>query len=239
MPRGVSCRGPRDLGRCAVTSALLVRGVCKVGHPMTPENTYMYQGREPRCRACGNAATRAWRARQKAGVTTERSTAQWRAHAFSSPLDRIMAQVVKSGDYWEWTGFTTPQGYGATSFKGRRGTLVHRAVYELLVGPIPDGMTLDHLCHTRDESCPGGDTCPHRRCVNPACLEPVPNVVNAMRGRSAWAENARKTHCPHGHEYSEANTLISNGRRYCRICQRRQGAASRERARARRTAVAA
>jgi hypothetical protein len=99
--------------------------------------------------------------------------------------------------------------------------LLHRVVYELLVGPIPPGLSLDHLCHTRDLSCPGGDTCPHHPCVCPLDLEPVPAGINTLRGRSFSAVNARKRECDHGHRYDAANTYVRpNGHRDCRACIR-------------------
>jgi hypothetical protein len=118
---------------------------------------------------------------------------------------------------WLWQK-TRNRGYGVIQWNGKQHQ-AHRITYELLVDSIPEGLTLDHLCHTNDKSCPGGNTCPHRRCVNPAHLEPVTNRENILRGTapSAWA--ARKTHCPQGHEYSPENTRIErDGSRKCRTC---------------------
>lgn len=131
-----------------------------------------------------------------------------------------MAQVkLLPNGCWEWCGYVNSEGYGRTSYKGQRGTPAQQALYDLLVGPIPDGKILDHVCHTTDKSCPGGSNCQHRRCVNPQHMEPVTFEENSSRG--VWG---RKTHCPHGHQYNDANTLISGGRRYCRECSRRRGA---------------
>jgi hypothetical protein len=84
----------------------------------------------------------------------------------------------------------------------------HRVAYELLVGPIPDGMHLDHLCRTP-------------ACVNPAHLEPVTPRVNSLRGVSFSAVNATKETCPAGHPYSADNTYLSPTKRnrLCRTCQ--------------------
>lgn len=138
--------------------------------------------------------------------------AEWRA---ATTLPRLMAKVQKQeGGCWIWTGFITPQGYGACGYRGKRNTLAHRAIYLELVGPIPDGLTLDHLCHTRDLACLGGVSCPHRRCVNPEHMEPVSNAENNSRGVFA-----RKTHCPRGHPYSGPNlNYTKHGSRICRTC---------------------
>lgn len=90
----------------------------------------------------------------------------------------------------------------------------HRVAYEVFVGPIPAGLHLDHLCHTRDLGCPGGPSCLHRRCINPHHLEPVTIQENTLRGG-----NSRKTHCAQGHKFTDANTYVDNrGRRTCRAC---------------------
>lgn len=87
---------------------------------------------------------------------------------------------------------------------------------------IPDEMQLDHVCHTVSiDTCPGGDDCRHRRCVNPAHLQLVTGPENVMRGLSPHAINARKTHCPQDHEYTPENTRVnSNGERVCIPCAR-------------------
>ncbi len=134
-------------------------------------------------------------------------------------LPKIMERVDKQANgCWVWTGFITPQGYGACGYRGRRHTLAHRVVYQELVGPIPDGLTLDHLCHTNDHGCSGGNSCLHRRCVNPEHLEPVTFEENNSRGVFA-----RKTHCPAGHPYSGENLGITKaGGRFCRECGRQK-----------------
>lgn len=86
----------------------------------------------------------------------------------------------------------------------------HRYAYESIVGPIPNGMVLDHV----------KQRCGNRACVNPAHLEPVTNRVNILRGSGITALNARKTHCPKGHEYTDANTIRGKDRvRKCRSCR--------------------
>ncbi len=113
-----------------------------------------------------------------------------------------------------WTG-----GYGTLSRKGRK-VAAHRAAYELLVGPIPEGMELDHTCHD-PERCAGGDDCLHRRCVNVEHLNPTTPQGNTLRSNSVAATNAAKTHCIHGHEFTPENTKIDKrGGRACRECGR-------------------
>ncbi len=121
---------------------------------------------------------------------------------------------------WEWTGALTPSGYGV--FGGDR---AHRVSYEMFVGPIPYGLTLDHTCH-KPEECQTGERCPHRRCVNFDHLEPVTTQINtrrglgSKRGQDAAAKLKRAiTHCPKGHEYTPGNTYIHDGKRSCRKCR--------------------
>lgn len=137
-------------------------------------------------------------------------------HQPVAPLDRFMRYVEKApGGCWLWTGHTDANGYGRFKAPDGRSVGAYRWAYETLVGGVPDGLHLDHLCRVR-------------RCVNPAHLEPVTCRVNMMRGETFQAANARKTHCPQGHEYTPENTMwITNkpgykGRR-CRICARKRG----------------
>lgn len=143
---------------------------------------------------------------------------------------------VQEDGCWLWLGRTNPQGYVMTWFRGKT-VKAHRAVYIAMKGNVPDGMTLDHLCHNADLSCTGGPTCRHRRCVNPAHLEPVPLVTNLRRSKIA---NAGKTHCLRGHPFDTSNTLIVKTRwgglgRVCRACGRENMA--RQRAKKRTSAV--
>jgi hypothetical protein len=137
-------------------------------------------------------------------------------------LAALFARVDRTEGCWLWTRSVDTEGYGQISVEGRP-TLVHRLAYQLLVGPIPPGHGLDHDCHNADASCHGGPACLHRRCVRPNHLTPRligPNVLGSQH--STAAKHAAKTHCPHGHPYDKANTVInSKGSRECRICRRR------------------
>ena len=138
-----------------------------------------------------------------------------------SPEIRFWAKVDKSGDCWRWTAFTDADGYGIFGIAESRSVRAHRFAYEASVGPIPDGLELDHLCHTRDLDCPGGDDDPHRSCVNPAHLEPVTGSVNIMRGRGLGTLNASREVCIRGHSLSGDNLYVQpDGKRMCRECKR-------------------
>jgi len=158
----------------------------------------------------------------------------------ASFIERFWTKVDRSGgpdSCWPWRASTNPDGYGMVGVRNEGRTYgAHRIAYELTVGPIPAGLTLDHRCHTDDLDCAGGRSCAHRACVNPAHLEPVTNRENILRSRSnAIAANRDKAQCPAGHAYDEANTFIvhdKTGRhRKCRACRRQQKAAARAHAR--------
>lgn len=111
---------------------------------------------------------------------------------------------------WEWRAAAT-RGYGVYAVE-RRAQRAHRVAFEALVGPIPEGMDLDHLC--RNPSC-----------VNPAHLEVVTHRENVLRGESPPAELARRTRCPEGHPLAGANLSPSStrrGSRSCLTCERRR-----------------
>jgi hypothetical protein len=120
---------------------------------------------------------------------------------------------------WPWTGQTS-KGHGVFRVNTQRRVTAQRFAYELHVGPIPDGLDIDHMCHNADASCAGGPNCPHRRCVNPAHLKPATRRDNTLRGRSFAAVEAAKTHCPSGHPLSGDNLYEWRGTRHCRSCRR-------------------
>lgn len=116
------------------------------------------------------------------------------------------AQPVASG-CWEWQGTRNTESYGRLQVNGRT-KAAHRFGYEIVVGPIPPGLVIDHLCRNTS-------------CVNPDHLEPVTNKVNILRGEGYAARSARKVSCPKGHAYDADNTWRDGrGFRYCRACRR-------------------
>ena len=143
-----------------------------------------------------------------------------RAFPRLSVADRFWKKVNKNGPIpmhrpdlgpcWLWTA-SQKMGYGQLSVGGRDGMdFAHRIGCRLQVGPIPQGLEIDHLCRTRT-------------CVRASHLEPVTKRVNILRGFSVAAQHARQTHCSEGHPFSGDNLYVRpNGKRECRTCQTRR-----------------
>lgn len=96
---------------------------------------------------------------------------------------RFWSHVDQRGDdeCWPWTGTITHEGYGVFQL-GRVQVKAHRRAYHALAGPLDDDLVIDHLCHTLSADCHLADHCPHRRCCNPAHMEPVGSGENVRRG---------------------------------------------------------
>lgn len=130
---------------------------------------------------------------------------------YTSVEDRLWARVDRQDPQgcWLWTGYRSG-GYGMMMRDGKQ-VGAHRVAYELLVGPIPVGLQVDHLCRVR-------------HCVNPAHLEPVTREENIRRGILAERRGAHeraKTHCKQGHEFTpESIVNRSRGGRDCKVCHR-------------------
>jgi hypothetical protein len=120
----------------------------------------------------------------------------------SEAAARFWRKVDRTGECWQWLPPPKREGYGQFWVSVDVGmAYAHRVAFEATIGPIPDGLTIDHLCR-------------NRRCVNPAHLEPVTRGENVRRGEAA-EHNRIKTHCPQGHEY---DIVTRNGRRACQRC---------------------
>lgn len=110
-------------------------------------------------------------------------------------------RVDFSGDCWEWLSSKNHNGYGRLYFNGKS-RKAHQIAYELLIGEIPKGLEIDHLCGNRG-------------CVNVSHFDITTHAENTRRAR-------RNTHCGYGHEFTEGNTYIRpDGARACKACQRR------------------
>jgi len=118
-------------------------------------------------------------------------------------MKRFWSKVDKSKECWLWTGYKGSGGYGRFGANKKVG-YAHRIAYELVKGPIPKGLELDHLCR-------------NPACVNPSHLEPVTHKENMERGT-----HATKTHCINGHKFTPRNTYTppsKPGTRECRTCR--------------------
>lgn len=129
---------------------------------------------------------------------------------------------------WPWLASKDAAGYGNFSRTPvgpyKRVTKAHRIAYELLVGSIPTGLTIDHLCRNTS-------------CVNPAHMEPVTLQENMRRGNCISTQYARRTHCKRGHALTPENMMIwgantkNPGKRACRLCKNLKSAESKRRRR--------
>lgn len=127
-----------------------------------------------------------------------------------SYVERFLVKIEYAGlGYcWLWSGWKTNKGYGMFLMHDKN-RLAHRVAYEILRGPIPPGLHIDHLCRTPS-------------CVNPDHLEPVTQRVNTMRGRAPSARHAVKVVCLRGHNDWRRKTK-SDPSRKCMTCKREQG----------------
>lgn len=133
-----------------------------------------------------------------------------------TPIQRIEARIepIPEAGCFIYMGYIGAQGYGVISVNNYP-NYVHRVVYEYYKGKVPKSLQIDHKCRVRS-------------CCNPDHLEAVTHKEDGLREQSIFAKNARKTHCPQGHPYSEENTRLErnwqgNISRKCRICARWRG----------------
>lgn len=126
-----------------------------------------------------------------------------------SPEERLLERFVRQiewddTDCWPFKGTRIKGGYRQFKDETGQNRLAHRWAYEYFNGPIPAGLTIDHLC------------C-RTRCGNPGHLDAVTMKENILRGNGLAGQNARKTHCPHGHVY---DIVKWNGHGFARACSR-------------------
>ncbi len=106
----------------------------------------------------------------------------------------------EQSECWTWQSSMLPKGYGTTKYKGK-GIAAYKLAYMLSIGPVPDGLELDHLCRTR-------------RCVRPDHLEPITHLENIRRGICA---NREKATCLKGHPF---DVIRKSGKRDCSVCHK-------------------
>lgn len=178
-----------------------VKTHCKHGHPLKGDNVYV--GPSANIREC---------------VTCRKANERKRVKGPDPRADeiRFFGYVTRDeGGCWIFE-LLSRDGYGRFWFKGKQ-MRAHRWAFEFLVGPIPDGFVLDHLCR-------------NRACVNPDHLEPVTQRINTLRGETLPAQNILKLLCVRGHRLDGDNLRRdAKGRRRCRECHRINAAASRAR----------
>jgi hypothetical protein len=117
-------------------------------------------------------------------------------------LDRMLSKIDFTDGCWVWIGGRFNTGYGRISVRDYP-HLAHRVMYETVVGPIPEGLHIDHLCR-------------NRACVNPDHLEPVTQAENNQR---AW-DAAPRERCKRGHLLDDDSYITKAGYRDCRACRR-------------------
>ncbi len=162
------------------------------------KNNYPFMGTAEISKCLGRTENSIRTKTCRSGMLKQRLSAEQR-------FEQYVQKSYLPNQCWVWVGVQDYNGYGRF-FYNRKNDRAHRVSYQLYVGPIPDGMTIDHLCR-------------NRRCVNPTHLEVVSLRENILRGLGIPAINARKTHCKNGHEFNKINTYYyRNGGRACRIC---------------------
>jgi hypothetical protein len=145
---------------------------CRHGHEMTSDNTLHRTNGWRGCRACQNDQNRKSYMRHRDRIRERRRRPRLSAtEKAARDAARFWAKVEKTADCWFWRATRTRDGYGTFYFYGRS-LSAHRWLYQQLIGPVPDGLVLDHLCRIR-------------HCVNPQHLEPVTHRENVIRGMQA------------------------------------------------------
>lgn len=129
--------------------------------------------------------------------------------AYRDPEQRFWEKVHKTDSCWLWTAgcFGRNKEYGCFYLTGgKRAIGAHIWAWQLVNGPVPQGLVLDHLCR-------------NTKCVNPKHLESVTHKENILRGTGLAAKQAKQTHCKRGHSLADAH-ILSSGRRDCKVCRK-------------------
>lgn len=130
--------------------------------------------------------------------------------------ERLAEKYEVDGGCWIFTGSTGSHGYGQLSLTRSDGrqtvALAHRLAYETWIGPIPEGMQVDHLCR-------------RPTCIRPEHLEAVPQRINILRSDAPSAIAWRTNRCSRGHDLEHAY-VSPQGHRRCRVCRRARDAAN-------------
>lgn len=135
----------------------------------------------------------------------ERGVARPEQNQQVDPVEKILSRC-EIGLCWTWSRGANDAGYGLISWQGRV-WYVHRLLWTLLVGPIAEGLEVDHLCK-------------NTRCCNPDHLEPVTPRVNKLRSGGMSGRHARRDACTNGHPYTNDSLYIDRGSGGCRVCDR-------------------